>query len=523
MKAGATTKSTPAVHDALPATEQLLIEGGDARIALNPDGMNRYGCPPFPDPELVALGSSTASGISTAGFAAADRLRSELLRAMRTESAADIYTRELNRVRQELNRLCGISALPGIETIVAASGTDAHLFVAQLVSGDAMPVLAIMVEAAESGSGVPAALAGLRPGEGRIEVATVPIRLADGTPRQAAEVDAEFEMLVGKALANGQRVLLVLTDASKTGIIAPSPDCALRLHRNFPDMLDVLVDACQFRIAPATLCAYLEQNFMVALTGSKFVSGPPFSGALLVPAQLANRFRMRPFPVALSGSSFRADWPSGWNIETSLTNSANFGLLLRWEAALEELRAFRSIPEAEVGAFLQEFANAIQDCLARDPALAALPTPALVRSPLVKQSGWDHIQTIFPFLLLHPETRRPLSLEQTRRAYRLLQFDLGPHDEFQLGDVASLRCQFGQPVACGIRNSLPVGALRLCISARLVVEATAQNGRNLPDVVHRALAALKKASLLARTGLAQPDLLGTSRAPRKITHDTGGA
>lgn len=514
MKAGATIRSAPAVHDVLPATGQLLTEGGDARIALSPDGVNKYGCPPFPDPALVALGSSTASGISTAGFAAADQLRSKLLHALRTEPAANIYARELDRVRQEFVRLCGISALPGIEIIFAASGTDAHLFVAQLVSGDTMPVLAIMVEAAESGSGVPAALAGLRPGEGRIDVATVPIRLGDGTPRQAVEVDAEFEMLAGKALANGQRVLLVLTDTSKTGIIAPSPDCALRLQRNFPAMLDVLVDACQFRIAPATLRAYLEQDFMVALTGSKFVSGPPFSGALLVPAQLANRFRMQPFPVALPGSSSRADWPNGWNVETSLTNSANFGLLLRWEAALEELRAFRLIPEAEVETFLQEFAHAIQDYLARDPALEALPTPSLARSPLVQQSGWDHTQTIFSFLLLHPETRLPLSLEQTRRAYQLLQLDLSQPDGLGLGDIASLRCQFGQPVACGTRNGLPAGALRLCVSARLVVEATAQKGRNMPNVVHQALAALRKASLLTKTDLAQPNLLRTiSHAP----------
>jgi hypothetical protein len=100
--------------------------------------------------------------------------------------------------------------------------------------------------------------------------------------------------LATHALAQGRRVLLVLADVSKTGLIAPSLACVTALQRRWPDALDILVDACQFRLAPATLRAYLIHNFMIALTGSKFLTGPTFSGALLIPAapaRLAALFR----------------------------------------------------------------------------------------------------------------------------------------------------------------------------------------------------------------------------------------
>ncbi|HCE10402.1 MAG TPA: hypothetical protein DEQ40_17715, partial [Oxalobacteraceae bacterium] len=65
--------------------------------------------------------------------------------------------------------------------------------------------------------------------------------------------------------------------------------------------------------------------------------------------------------------------------------------------------------------------------------------------------------------------------------------------------ILGLRCQLGQPVACGARDGVAVSAVRLCASARLIVEATAQNGRHAAAVIQRALATLDKAAMLARS------------------------
>jgi hypothetical protein len=508
----------------IPSTEQLLVEGGDARIALDPDHvLNKYGCQPFPDPDLAAFGSSTASVISAEGFAAADRLRHKIFLAAGAEPDAATYTRELDLIRQELLRLCGVPDLAGIGVVFAASGTDLHLIAAQLAAGtESMPTLIVMVDAAETGSYVSAALAGRHfsnrsalgesvvegvsiSSSDAIEVVTVPIRHHDGTPRTAADVDSDFETLVAGAAAMGRRVLVVLVDVSKTGLIAPSPDCVSRLQNQLPETLDVLVDGCQFRLAPATLLAYLEHDFMVALTGSKFVTGPTFAGALLIPAAVALRLRARPFPRALGAYSTQGDWPQGWDTAGCLGNVVNFGLLLRWEAALQELRAFRSVPEAVVTGFLQAFASAVQDRLTRDPVFESLPVPELDRCPMVKATSWDQLPTIFPFLLFHPEThggKKPLNREETAKVYRLLQVDLtnypGSGHSSISGDSARLRCQLGQPVECGNRDGVSVSALRLCVSSRLIVEAASQGGRNASKVIARAMAALDKTALLVQ-------------------------
>lgn len=509
---------------ALPSTQQLLVEGGDTRIALAPaHALNKYGCPPRPDPGLHGLGSATASVISEAGYAAADDLRHRLGVAAELESPARIYTRELNRLRQELARLCGASDLPGLEIVFAASGTDLHLIAAQLVAASTqLSTLVLMVSAEETGSGVPAALAGRHfsthtalgnsvstgtsiTGTAAIEVVAVPIRLGDGTPRPLAAVDTEIESLAARAIAQGRRVLLVLADVSKTGLIAPSLGCVAALQRQWPDTLDILVDACQFRVAPATLRAYLAHGFMVAVTGSKFLAGPTFSGALLIPSAAAHRLRSYALPHALRAYSAAADWPDGWAAAGILDNVANFGLLLRWEAAMAELQAFNAVPEAAVTRFLQSFADAVQHRLRNDPAFELIPVPPIDRRPLIEAASWDHIPTIFPFLLHHTARRtenRLLNRKETAQVYQHLQTDLSGHPDLILAGasqtVAALRYQLGQPVALGLRNGLPVSALRLCASTRMVVVATMGDMDNSVIVIERALAALDKTALLVR-------------------------
>jgi len=428
----------------------------------------------------------------------------------------------LQRIRSELIQLCDIADLPGIEIAFASSGTDLHLIGAQYVSGcEPKPMLVVMVDAVETGSSVIAALSGRHfsnrsalgyptiegapiPGSCAIEVATVSIRLADDSPRPTSDVDAEVTALTEAAAAKGQRVLLIPIDQSKTGLIAPSPACAAALKRRLPNVVDVLVDACQFRISPATLRAYLEQNFMVALTGSKFMAGPTFSAALLIPPATAQRLRTLPLPPALSAYSARADWPLNWTAAEGLDRVANFGLLLRWEAALQALRAFRAVPQEAVAHFMKTFADAILQRLASDPGFEPLPVFQLDRRPLIEPDNWDHLPSIFPFLLFHAEKKirtQPLSRKETRQVYQWLQRDLTQQHYFDISGLsnptASLRCQFGQPVACGSRDGIPVSALRLCLSARMIVDAASGDGRGAAAVIEQALAALDKTALLA--------------------------
>ncbi|MCX7113827.1 MAG: hypothetical protein NTX45_27880 [Proteobacteria bacterium] len=480
----------------LPPTGQLLLEGGDGRIALDPEtGLNKYGCGPLPNPRLLAFGSSTASTISGRAFAAADHLRDRLSDELSSSSCGEVYQRGLDRVRRELLALCGIDKLPGIEVVIAASGTDLHALVAQYARryGAARTGI-IMMDPDETGCGIHAALGNRYPcpapsvryADDSQALVSVRLRRTDGNPRPQDEVDGEVEALANNAIRRGRRVLLIQLDVSKTGLLAPSMACIDRLQLQFADKLDVFVDACQFRIAPASLLAYLQRGCMVAVTGSKFLTGPSFSAALLVPKEVAGRLRS-----AVMSSSFPlAEWPLSWRVDGKPNHAPNFGLLLRWEAALEEFRNFSTVSEQALVHFLQTFSHAIQRRLENDPMLESLPVLPVERFSSTAEKTWDGFPTIFPFLVFHAPYKLPLSRDETSWIYRSL-----PRGSVQ-GDDA-LCCHLGQPVVCGFHNKIPVSALRLCLSARLIVEGIHEGGQPAASVIDKSMEALDKVKWLA--------------------------
>lgn len=445
---------------------EMLVAGGDERLRRDPNTeLNRYGCPVLPDSGLIALGSSTASPISEPAYLASKLLHLRFQASLRKESAELVYARESTLIRRELLSLCRLGDLSGLELQLAASGTDAHQAAARRVANSVgKPVHTLTVEEAETGSYVVAAMSS--PAN---QVSTIALRLADGTPRSASEIDADFARHAEQVIAAGRHLLLVMVDVSKTGLLAPSPTLAAELHQRWPQQCDVLVDACQFRFSPATLRCYLELDFMVAITGSKFIGGPSFSGALLIPETSAARLKAT----------------------TAEPESPNFGLLLRWQAALEEFRAFSQLPRSSVSRVLSMFATAMESRLKSSPLCVAFPVPKLERPFLIESDDWGLIQSIFPFSLRHPKSGSAFTLDETRLVYQMLQRDLGdqsPH--------AKTRFLVGQPVAYGCRDGTSLGALRICASTRMIVEAAADTN-HAGRIINASLAAFDKVEYLA--------------------------
>jgi len=504
------------------STEQLLLAGGDARLAVDHvTGLNKYGCASQPDVSLAAFGSSTGSTISEHGYAAAHNLHKRLLELDSDLSESDLYHHELERIRHELNRLNGIDYHHAGATIFAASGTDLHLICSQLLADSRPgqpPLHIIMMDACETGSGVAPAVRGQHfsgnaalggkvvametlAGANPVVVSSIALRNSDGSKRTLDEIDAETEQLIQASLADGQRVLLIMIDVSKTGLIAPAPHYVAALRQRYPDQVDVLVDACQFRLSGATLNAYLQKGCMVAMTGSKFLTGPVFSGVLQIPSRLVPRLSQKKLPASMADYSARAEWPQHWQAVHALSDQVNWGLLLRLEAALAELRAFRAIPETRVSAFLERFCAAVQQALQTSPHFLLMAESRLDRSPICSRTSWDQIPTIFPFLLLH-QSGQPLTRAQTQQIYQQLQFALPLSSAGNLSPaIAALRCQLGQPVLCGTHAGTDVSALRLCASSRLIVEACKNQNAEADTeehVIQRAMQVLEKASSLIR-------------------------
>jgi hypothetical protein len=517
MPASAPLRSRPAETGALDV-DSLLAAGGDDRILIDPASrQNRYGCAGVPD-DVLAFGSSTASSISPIGYAAAQAMAAQLADAEGAAARPLTYARELDRLRQALVQVCGLDDLAGLATVMAPSGTDVHRLVAQLVGCDAeVPPLAIVCEPAETGSGVGDALGGLvgpaaalrghvaafrQPGDlASCQIMIALNRTREGLVRPHQAIDEEVFAVAAAAARMGRRVLLVLMDVSKTGLIAPSIGCALTLKQQFPELIEVFVDACQFRLSNATLRAYLDAGFLVGVTGSKFMGGPIFSGALFAPPGAALRLQGRRLPAALGETSTRADWPKAWPGAQTLTARENFGLLARWEAALAEMRRFTALPEDLVAGFFEDFGVAVRAHMAQDTVFSPIETAPLDRSALGVAAGWDSLQTIFPFALR--VDGRWLSPLETLGVQRLMSVDLGGWAAGVLSGpkveaAVAARVQLGQPVACGVLDGAPVSALRLCASARLAAEALQPGGPGPQAVIDQALHALDKVAWLAR-------------------------
>jgi hypothetical protein len=479
-----------------------LALGGDGRVALDPiSGYNHYGCAASPDPDLVRFGSSTASTVGKTGYRAAEALCERL--GLHTDGSMHIDDAAMAaaRIRQDLIDLCGVRHSGGVQAILAASGTDAHLIFAQLVLHLPGPGwLVIMPESAESGSGVPAALAGRHfatesalgsittkgaalSDRTPVAVLQYALRSPDGSARSLSAIDDEVDAAIGTAVASGQRVLLVAVDGSKTGIVAPSPARVTGWKRDRGDAVEILVDACQFRLSADRLDHYLAGGCTVAVTGSKFMGGPIFSGALLIPGTVAERLRHVVPPAALADYAARHDWPAQWRAAENLDTPVNAGLLLRWQAALAEMRRFRAVPEDAAKAIVDDFHNRFTDMMRQVATIDPVLDAQRGRAP--RDSGAGTGSTIFPFYLRvrNGGAYQRANVDQTRRVYRQMR---GPDERPK---IPRLRFELGQPVSMGRDQA----ALRLSLSAPLIANAHLRGRDYLP---HLAAAALTRIASL---------------------------
>ena len=281
-----------------------------------------------------------------------------------------------------------------------------------------------------------------------------------------------------------------------------------RRHRG---AVDVVVDACQARLTAARVRSYVEVGWMVMITGSKFFTGPPFCGAVLIPPAMRGRLAGAPLPAGLADYARRTDWPGDIAAAAALPAGSNRGLALRWNAAIAEMEAFAAVPALRKRSVLQLFAEAVAAAIDTNPDLRRVVAPPLVRPVLgdVLQ-GWDDIPTIMPFLVLGPPAagvgRRPLDLAQARRLYQWLNADvaaclpagLGATERF----LAALHCHIGQPAPVADGAGGIAGALRISAGARLVSGEPSHDGidgeARLAREIRDARACLEKLSLLLR-------------------------
>ena len=469
--------SGPSLRDLFAPLDRLLVAGGDPRLTLDSvSGVNEYGCGPVPSPETWNFASSTASSISERAYARAELAREELMGAAIMAGVEEAFDARIEEMREELSTHLGLSAAE-VDVVFSPSGTDSQLhalFLARSLLGSRLTTIVVGSDQTGSGTLYTARgrhFAGLTAG-GRPVRKDAPIAGLSGDsvalPLIGGAGDAAVLEAIETAVGNGARVLLQIMDCSKLGWRAPGEACLDEIARRWPDKVVVVVDACQMRLGRRRMRNYLDRGYLVLITGSKYFGGPAFSGALLVPSRLSRSLeRGAKVSRGLLDYAGRSDWPNRWaDLRSRFESRPNFGQWLRWEAALEEIKAYYQVPDAFRALALKELGAGIQSLIELSPSLR------LVASGTNADDDDEEFAaaTIFPFMIERHGS--PLSVEACRAVHRSLRRELG---EMAIGSeadrqIAARRCLVGQPVRLERRGEEPAAVLRLCIGARLVTE-----------------------------------------------------
>jgi hypothetical protein len=513
----ATLARVRSIWNLLGTADALMETGGDIRLHRDPlSALNGYGCSHRPRPWAITFASSTASSSSERGYLAADleRLKTTVKLLARHRKFPPVRA-SLAAVRRGLGQVFGLDA--ATQVVLAASGTDTELLALALthLAPAAAPILNILIAPEETGRGVPMAargvhfavdtarghdvafespITGFRPDT---EIANVCLRHRDGALRPAAEVEAEISAIVASGIGAGKQVILHVLDLSKTGLLAPDPTYLAGLRALYGRRFDIVVDACQARLSARAVNAYLQLDAVVLITGSKFFTGPPFTGALLVPAAIARRLAQGRLPAGLDAYFGRDEFPEGCEAASLLPPFGNYGLSLRWHAALAEMRAFRLVAPPRRAEILQRFGEVVRNAIAANPALSLLPVLPISRGEIAEM--WERLPSIFSFSMRSPVTpERSLDPAEARAVYIWLNADLS--EILPDHQAAGRICHIGQPVSLPRPDGAgSMGVLRVSAGARLFSGEPSHKGLAGPERLQREFADL--ATVFEKIGL----------------------
>jgi len=519
--------------------EWLLASGGDTRLALDPaTQLNGYGCRPFPRPEAFTFASSTATSISDRAYAGVAGTRQVLLREAQLIGLDRAVDAQLERQRIELKQILGLED-SGCEIVFSPSGTDSQmhaLFLARALLGT--PLVSLIAASDETGSGAAFATRGRHfnnltalgvpvskgePIDGLADGvigARVPLRDGFGRLRPVEEIDGDIAHTVAREVAAGKRVVLWAMDSSKFGLSSPSEDCLRWIADAAGNDVMIVIDACQARLGRRRIRWYLDRGFPVLITGSKFFTGAPFSGALLVPESLAARCAaITAVPDGMGAYTGQFDWPARLaNIRAGLPPQLNLGTLLRWSAALTEMRDYYAVPDTFREFALTQFAQTVPQLIAAEPCLEPMPLPE--EGSATADNDEFAARTIFPFFIRRRGER--FSHAQASMLYRALNDDVAALLPATLPPMmrllASRRCHIGQPVTVPDGMGGSYGALRISAGARVVSESWRSDDilaarENLRGEFDQVRAIIEKLALLVRYYDAIEPAYATAQAP----------
>jgi len=519
----------PILENLAKPSEYLLMSGGDFRLNIDEiELLNKYGCRPFPRPDAYTFASSTATSISNFSFDKTDKVRSILIQNSLKNGYKKTTIGFSELLKNNLKKIFKIN--DECEIIFSPSGTDAALQIAaitQIISDK--EITHVLVASDETGSGVPSALKGCHfenntalnfpavkgdriQGFRAIDLIQIPLRDENGGLKSAALLDTEVYNAISKTNEQGRHIVLHVMDQSKLGYQSPSEKLIQSLNKLTNLSMQIIVDASQLRLDPKDIQNYLNKGYIVTITGSKYFTGPPYSGALILPKSVnksINTIKTK-IPEGLTNYYNHSDWPTSWFCSKDLSDGFNYGSNMRWNAAIVEMDRYYKTPILYRNMGIEMFCNFIEDSIKEASFLEPIfGDETKTKSFNSKEFGIRNIRTIFPFFILRNE--EVLSDTQVKKLYSLLNSDLSNNFEgssLEIIRLAAQKCHIGQAVNVKYGTDFQSAVLRLSLGARVISESWVNRDislffRNIESQMNQITVIIKKIELI----LNNPELL----------------
>lgn len=522
-------------------TEMLLQYGGDDRLTLDLKGskLNKYFSSTIPRVNLLRRGSCTCSSISLQAYLSADMKRVELLKTSLTGSSPDdVVEVECDLIRSRIFKVLQIPE-EGPEVVLFPSGSDAEFLPLMIAiarttaKSDAAKlkpkVFNYVVAAGEVGSGTPNAATGkhfsaLSPKGSEQKMNDTLKGLQDDMietilykPRsktgKAEFLEDEITLNITQKLSQSETSVAVLhlVVASKTGLIYPSTSAIKKLKELYNDRILITVDACQLRCRLDIVKEYIEQNFVVLITGSKFYTGPPFSGAVVIPVQakLELEHFIGTYNSSSDGPVGLRDYLTKFDIPFTMPEMKKFiaggiesskwynpGLLLRWHCALPIVEAYRKLDPIAVLQFTQHWIECVKNNLKEhEEYLKIVDVTEGIENDIIV----GNLNTIIS-VAVYKRDKTFLNADELKEFHSKMTQSLSIDND--INKYCEYEVMLGQPVKLAESG---FGVVRIALGADMVVDTLSdaggsvlQQSLNIQKILNDDMIVVKKMALLSR-------------------------
>ncbi len=366
---------------------EILVSGCDERIFLRPEtNANKYHLNPLKYQGLFHRGSCTCGTLTPFGFEVATKF----LEDFNPKKYQDLIDRQTIELKQLLD-----DGQYDFDVFYGPSGSDMMylplIFQALLYGNN--EIINIVSCPEELGSGSKAAAEGLFYAEWNQFGNRIPLgkEVAENIKSKVFYLAAREETghisnrseAIRKIIAEhpNQPIIGNLVFGSKSGI---KDD--LEIIDEFKEGIMWVVDMCQFRTDPVLIHSMLDKGVMLMVTGSKFYQAPPFCGALLVPKSWSDKFISKDASIIKGYENlFSAyDFPPYFTeLRKHLPKEINLGLRMRWEIAIEEMKAYLSFPSVESNALIRRWNQVVTGRLAQSDYFQLMPNMELTNDSIV--------------------------------------------------------------------------------------------------------------------------------------------